>query len=628
MATATVSQLLVLAALVFVGLAARPTGPDGPIVNTRYGAVQGMYAEEGAIFLGLPFGVPPVGALRWKPPRAHNASWAPAVRDGTVPGPACRQPGCALEASSGAQRVLGARGPRRYGTGSGVPSAGVRADRHRLAAHLSALNSTARLPVMCWFHGGNYRFGTGGAIIYDGRILANKTNTVVVTTNYRLGAFGFLVTGEGEDDARGNYGTLDQMEALKWVQQNIADFGGDKDKVTIFGQSSGSDSVAVLLTSDRAAHLFHQGIMLSVPFSISHKTQFEAVRFGTDFVKLANCSAGDMKCLRSKSADEVLRAQDEVDSYIANPFHLLQRFMQWGPTVDGDVLPRQTLDSFAKGKFQRKPFIIGTVAEEAVYYIYSAFNKPVSRLELDGAALAFLRTKALPVLNEYNPPQTSDYRPFLSVLVTDWLFNCPTRNAIRSVVTSGQGDVWLYVFDHAFSFKTFWHSSPFCHGHVCHGEDIPFAFQTPLLVNLSFTPDEQVLADSMAYHYGNFAHTGDPNKHSPHVHSTGNFAHTGGPNKPSPHVHSTGNFAHTGDPNRPSPRVHSTGNFAHTGDPNKPSPHVHSTGNGLKPPLNWARYNEGNRFPNMNFTTNQNVMVHDYNKEKCDFWDKEDIYSD
>ncbi|XP_066297224.1 cAMP-regulated D2 protein-like [Branchiostoma lanceolatum] len=580
MATATVSQLLVFAAVVSVGLAARPTEPDGPIVNTRYGAVRGMYAEEGAIFLGLPFGVPPVGALRWKPPRAHNASWAPAVRDGTVPGPACRQPGC---------------GP----TGTDWQHTCNR-DKNRTQSEdclylnvfvpRSALNSTARLPVMCWFHGGNYRFGTGGAIIYDGRILANKTNTVVVTTNYRLGAFGFLVTGEGEDDARGNYGTLDQMEALKWVQQNIADFGGDKDKVTIFGQSSGSDSVAVLLTSDRAAHLFHQGIMLSVPFSISHKTQFEAVRFGTDFVKLANCSAGDMKCLRSKSADEVLHAQDEVDSYIANPFHLLQRFMQWGPTVDGDVLPRQTLDSFAKGKFQRKPFIIGTVAEEAVYYIYSAFNKPVSRLELDGATLAFLRTKALPVLNEYNPPQTSDYRPFLSVLVTDWLFNCPTRNAIRSVVTSGQGDVWLYVFDHAFSFKTFWHSSPFCQGHVCHGEDIPFAFQTPLLVNLSFTPDEQVLADSMAYHYGNFAHTGDPNKLSPHVYNTGNFAHTG--------------------------------------DPNKPSPHVHSTGNGLKQPLNWPRYNEGNRFPNMNFTTNQNVIVHDYNKEKCDFWDKEDIYSD
>ncbi|CAH1248653.1 NLGN4X [Branchiostoma lanceolatum] len=558
MATTTFSELLSFAALVFVG--ALPTKPDGPIVRTRYGAVQGMYAEEGAIFLGLPFGVPPVGELRWKPPRAYNTSWAPGVRDGTVPGPTCRQPGCG-PTDSDYQHVCNRDKARTQSEDCLYLNVFV---------PRSVLNSTARLPVMCFFHGGSYRHGTGSAILYDGRILANKTNTVVVTTNYRVGAFGFLVTGEGEDDARGNYGTLDQIEALKWVQQNIADFGGDKDKVTIFGQSSGSDSVAVLLTSDRAAHLFHQGIKLSVPFSISHKTQFEAIQFGTDFVQLANCSTGDMKCLLSKSAEEILHAQDEVESYIANPFHLLQRFMQWGPTVDGDVLPRQTLDSFAKGKFQRKPFIIGTVSEEAFLYIYQAFSNPVSKFELYEAALAFLRGKGPAVLHEYNPPQASDYRPFLSHAVTDWVFECPTRNAIRNAVASGEGDVWLYVFDHVWSFKTFWHDFTYCQGRVCHSEDVPFVFQTPLLMNLSFTPDEQVLADAMVYHYGNFVHTGDPNK---------------------------------------------------------PSQYVYTTGNIVKSALNWPRYNKGNQFPNMNFTTPQNVMVHDYNKDKCDFWDKEDIYS-
>ncbi|XP_066269023.1 crystal protein-like [Branchiostoma lanceolatum] len=561
MATTTVSQLLAFAALVFVGYAALSTKPDGPIVRTQYGDVRGMYAEEGDIFLGLPFGVPPVGELRWKPPRAYNTSWAPDVRDGTVPGPACRQGGCGPN-SADYQHTCNRDKARTQSEDCLYLNVFV---------PRSVLNSTARLPVMCWFHGGEYRYGTGAALVYDGRILANKTNTVVVTTNYRLGAFGFLVTGEGEDDARGNYGTLDQIEALRWIQQNIADFGGDKDKVTIFGQSSGSDSVAVLLTSDMATDLFHQGIMMSVPFSIAHKTQFEAILLGNDVAKFANCSAGDMKCLRSKPADEILDAQEEVSTFIANPFRLLEIFLQWGPTVDGDILARQTVDSFAKGQFQRKPFIIGTVGEEAILYIYLAITKPMSKLELDAAVLAFLHGKGPAALHEYNPPQTPDYRPFLAQAVTDWVFECPTRNAIRNVVTSGEGDVWLYVFDHAWSFKTFWNDFSYCNGHVCHGEDIPFVFQTNLLANVSFTPDEQVLADAMAYHYGNFAHTGDPNK---------------------------------------------------------PSPYVYTTGNVLKSPLNWPRYNQGNQFPNMNFTTPQNVMVHYYNKEKCDFWDKENIYSE
>ncbi|XP_035689601.1 crystal protein-like [Branchiostoma floridae] len=493
MATATISQLLVFAALLSVEHAgALPPKPDGPIVHTRYGDVQGMYAEEGAIFLGLPFGVPPVGELRWKPPQAYNLSWAPDVRDGTVPGPACRQDGCGVNDTD--YQYTCNRDKNRTQSEDCL-YLNVYVPRSLL------LNTTVSLPVMCWIHGGQYVGGTGAALVYDGRFWANKTNTVVVTTNYRLGAFGYLVTGEGEDDARGNYGTLDQIEALKWVQQNIADFGGDKDKVTVIGQSAGSDSIAVLLTSARAADLFHQGIMLSVPFSITHKTQFEAIRLGNDISKLVNCSDGDMKCLRSAPADDILHAQDEAGRYIADPFRLLEIFLQWGPTVDGDVLPRQTVDSFARGQFQKKPFIIGNVGEEAVLYVYSAFGKPMSKLELDAVALAFFRGKGPTVLREYNPPQTSDYRPFLSQAATDWVF---------------------------------------------------------------------VLADTMAYHYGNFAHTGDPNKSSPHVCIPNNV---------------------------------------------------------LKSPLNWPKYNEANHYPNINFTTPHNVIVHAYNKEKCDFWDKENIYS-
>ncbi|XP_078614378.1 liver carboxylesterase B-1-like [Branchiostoma floridae x Branchiostoma japonicum] len=168
MATTTITQLLVFTALVTVNVGALPTKPDGPIVHTRYGDVWGMYAEEGAIFLGLTFGVPPVGELRWKPPQAYNKFWAPDIRDGTVPGPACPQIDCRPD-------------------------------------------------------------------YIDYQYTCNRDKNRTQSEDCLLGALGYLVTGEGEDDSMGNYGTLDQMEALKWVQQNIADFGGDNDKVTVIG---------------------------------------------------------------------------------------------------------------------------------------------------------------------------------------------------------------------------------------------------------------------------------------------------------------------------------------------------------------------------------------------------------
>ncbi|KAI8511326.1 protein polyubiquitination [Branchiostoma belcheri] len=234
------------------GLSAFPAvQEDGPTVQTQFGAVQGMSVEEGAIFLGLPFAVPPVGQLRWKPPQPYTASWAPSVRDGTQPGPACRQPGC-NPTSPDVQHTCNRDANRTQSEDCLYLN---------IFSPNGALNSTAKpLPVLLWIHGGNYRVGTGSAMVYDGRFLANKTQTVVVTINYRLGAFGFLVTGEGEDDAKGNVGLLDQVEALKWVQKNIGSFGGDKDKVTIFGQSAGSDSVATHLISNRTAHLFARAI--------------------------------------------------------------------------------------------------------------------------------------------------------------------------------------------------------------------------------------------------------------------------------------------------------------------------------------------------------------------------------
>ncbi|XP_066269254.1 cAMP-regulated D2 protein-like [Branchiostoma lanceolatum] len=555
MASQRAVYLLVLSA-VLSGCLGYAVKEDGPVVQTQFGAVRGMYVEEGVIFLGLPFAAPPVGELRWKPPQRYDTPWAPAVRDGSVPGPACRQEICDRPDYPDPDHEC----PRDHRQSEDCLYLNIFAPNH-------VVNSTARLPVLFWLYGGNYGMGTGSAMMYDGRILANKTSTIVVTTNYRLGALGFLVTASGEDDVEGNQGLLDQVEALKWVQENIASFGGDKDRVTLFGQSAGSDSIAIHLVSEQSEKLFQQGIMLSVPFSIPHKVKWEAVRLGNYFAEQLNCSHGDLKCLRSKDADAVLKASNKAGHFIDNPLRYIETFMQWGPSINPDILPGQTVDLITNGKFHKnKPIIIGTTLEENVMYIGMGFHQPIaSNLKLTAILAAFVHEKALAVLREYDPQKSDDYRPNLSVIATDWMFTCPTRKIARSVASVG-GDVWLYVFDHVWSFEHLWDHHDYCNGHVCHGEDLPFLFQSPKLIGLNMTADEQVLADTMAYHYGNFAHTGDPNKPSPYASSV------------------------------------------------KPAG------------LHWPVYSQEDDFTCLNITTPKNVLLEGYREEKCDFFDKLNVY--
>ncbi|XP_066294605.1 crystal protein-like [Branchiostoma lanceolatum] len=539
-----------------------PIEEDGPIVNTQYGAVRGLYVEEGVIFFGLPFGEPPVGEFRWRPPRQYNRPWAPNVRDGTVPGPGCYRSDCA--------------------PGDWDPDFQCPRDRKvsedclylNIFAPREILNSTAaQLPILFWLYGGQYEMGSGSAYIYDGRFLANKTNTIVVTINYRLAAFGFLVAGQGEDAATGNYGLLDQVAALRWVKENIGSFGGDKNRVTVFGQSAGSDSVATLMINPKFTDLFQQAIMLSVPFTIPHKSRWEALRLGEHLAEKLDCSHGDMKCLRSKNSSALQAGLDRMGTFFSNPYRPLEASLPWGPIVDGDIVPAATVDSFAKGHFQSKPFIIGTTSEEAVLFIYSLYNKPVTTREtLYEIYFAFGHLKAAEAAKEYPADETSsDYRPLLSTLTTDWVFKCSTRNVIRSAIRSGDTDVWLYVFDHVWSFKHLWDYQKNCNGHVCHAEDVPFVFQTTKLpeTKMTMTAEEQNMADSIAYYYGNFAHTGDPNK-----------------------------------------------------------PGREATGfTGIPAATAWPKYSQEGNFTCLNISTPHTTLIQDYRKDKCDFWDRMDIYN-
>ena len=211
-------------------------------VETTSGAVRGIPGNGHHAFLGIPFAAAPTGELRWAPPQPASA-WT-GVRDATAFGPAAWQP----------------TGGPLDGLVPGMGSEDQGEDCLSLNIWTPAPDSACR-PVMVWIHGGAFSLGAGSLAAYDGTTLCTRTDTVVVTINYRVGALGFLVLDD--ETAAANVGILDQIESLKWVHDNIAAFGGDPDNVTIFGESAGGGSVLSVLSAPSAKGLFHRAIVQS-----------------------------------------------------------------------------------------------------------------------------------------------------------------------------------------------------------------------------------------------------------------------------------------------------------------------------------------------------------------------------
>ncbi|XP_078606993.1 crystal protein-like [Branchiostoma floridae x Branchiostoma japonicum] len=555
-----VSTHLSLLLLFMMKNAASINTTDGPIAKTQFGPVKGIYADEAAIFFGLPFGMPPVGEMRWKPPQPFHTSWAPSTYDATFPRPGCYQDDCGAAPDPDIKQAC--------------PRDGKFSED---CLHLNIFtplpfNPTEKLPVVIWFPGEQYIYGSANSFLFDGRFLANKTHAIVVATNYRLGALGFLVAGEGEGAATGNYGTLDQIAAMQWVQSNIEGFGGDKDQVTIMGQSSGADSVALHLMGEDTENLFQRAVMMSVPFHFPHKTQSQAAKLGQSFARYLNCTSGDMACMHNASPQHIIDVQWKAIA--VDPFQLAEKYVKWAPTVDGKILTYQDdLDIFLQGKFQKKPFIIGSTTDDAFPLIYEAWQKNMTKEQYQQVLDTILLGKAPEVLKEYPPTLTGDERPTLANLATDMFYTCPTRTAVRSAITHGTTDVWLYHFDHVVKGKDLWpHQDQVCYEKVCHGSDLPFLLQTLPLFGPKMTDLEQSMADDMAVYFGNFIHTGDPN---------------GQPQQAS---------FHQPDHYHGSPRPSS---------------------------IYWPKYSTEGGYKNMNmkFTTSGTQLEQSYRSQKCDFWD-------
>jgi cholinesterase len=376
-------------------------------------------------------------------------------------------------------------------------------------------------PVMVFMHGGNFRTYFCGSLLYDGHRLANFSNTVIVSMNYRLGPLGYIMSKNGK--FKGNYGIEDQQEALRWVQQNIAAFGGDPNMVTLWGQSAGAVSAAIHLFSPPSAGLYHRILLDSEPYGIPLRSPADAYVLDEQFAKYINCTPGDETCYMAVSADATIEAEMKImKDFEADP-KLLELFMPFAPVINTPIVPTNPIIAL-RGQdpsvtVQKVDILAGTVAQEGWLFVYTAFPKPASWLEYDGLlAFVFDVKRAFEVGKEYPVPiGTTDARPTAAQVTTDGIFYCINRNITRTLADKGY-NIHYWVFDHPLSpaLANFtWSTTPACKNVSCHGSDLIFEFdQGGDNPYVKWTGEEGVLGLEMLHYWTNFAHTGDPNTYS------------------------------------------------------------------------------------------------------------------
>jgi para-nitrobenzyl esterase len=461
------------AAAVLIAAVLRLPAPTPAPVRIEGGLVSGGTGSRPGVlvFKGIPFAAPPVGELRWKPP-APAGAWS-GVREANAFGPNCMQG----SANGGAF-------PPHGGDRSSVR---MNEDCLYLNVYTTSASRGGKRPVMVWIHGG--ALTSGAAAIYEGEELAQK-GVVVVTINYRLGVFGFFahpnLTSESEHRASGNYGVLDQIAALKWVQRNVSAFGGDPTRVTIFGESAGSWSVNLLMAAPLAAGLFHRAIGESGGEFAPGRTLAEAEQAGAKFAE--SIGARSLADLRGKPADDLAGA---------NGF-------QTRANVDGWVLPDDVHTIFTQRRQNDVPLLIGSNADEGTIFTQANVTadsfREQSRRRFGQDAAEFL--------NLY--PFTSDQEAWRAQAASmrDQTFGWEMRTWARQQTRTGKSRVYLYYFSRVPP------GPNAARVGSQHGAEIPYVFNW---VNGETGSDaawqdvDRKLADDVSSYWVNFASTGDPN---------------------------------------------------------------------------------------------------------------------
>ncbi|AWN24107.1 carboxylesterase [Deinococcus irradiatisoli] len=479
----------VLVAALFSSLASAQT----PVtVQTDHGPVVGQQADSRS-FLGIPYAAPPVGGLRWKAPQPA-APWT-APRDATRFGPVCPQTVIALFALPG----------ETPGTLKGQE------DCLTLNVYTPAeATPQSRLPVMAWIHGGSFVAGSSAG--YSGAELARKYGVVVVTMNYRLGALGWLslpALGAEAGGSSGNYGLQDQQAALRWVQTNIAAFGGDPAKVTVVGESAGGMSVCAHLASPQSAGLFRGAIIQSGLCTSPGNavTLDQAQNRNTRYVSNLGCRATDLTCLRAVDPQKLLSTRV--------PGLRAASALVWSPLYESASLPLQLREAFSSGQFNQVPVLNGTTHDEGRLFVQVASpdGKPVSPvLYWGGAGLTVGLSNTSRTLARYPYKRYGTPALAFATLFTDAVFSCPALRVDRAL--SAHVPVYAFEFNDPQAATLIKSPSDLPGLGSHHSSSLVYAFQAPI-AGLSdpalFTAAQRTLSDAFSGAWMAFVKTGNPN---------------------------------------------------------------------------------------------------------------------
>jgi len=477
--------LIICAGIIVSGLAMAEDLCANP-VQTESGLVKGLSEKETntCSWRGIPYAAAPVGELRWKAP-APAEKWD-GIRDGSKWGARCVQKGMMEWVNADPSN---------------------RMSEDCLFLNIWRPNKEGKFPVMVWIHGGGYSGGTGNSEMYFGDRLSSQGGLVIVTINYRLNLFGFLslaaLREEDPNKSVGNYGSLDQVAALKWVQRNIEKFGGDKNNVTIFGESAGGWSICTMLATPLAKDTFHRAIIESGGCEESMPL-IKGFEQGKKIAETLGCRPEDLDCLRKLSAKQVVKADT---GGITSGFNLMNQ-------QDGYLLTDTPLEMIRFGHYNWVPLMAGSNRDEVkiIMLLDKDLRKaaPEDYQEIVSAKMEFTDPELKELMRLYplsdfnNSPQDAYVQ-----LATDASLGCPTYLGLASAAKF-QKEVYYYRFD----FDQMRLGKDIG---AMHAMELPFVFNSldRAPMNLLYGPTQKKIAQPLVGiiqgYWINFARTGNPN---------------------------------------------------------------------------------------------------------------------